>query len=246
MERNKDEQENHERWLVSYADFITLLFAFFTVLYATSQADNEKMAKFEQSFKQAFGIYNSNAEGVLSQPFPFSQTEGSVIESPIKVFNDKYASKAEVRDAIWQVIYNSLTEEQIKQSGLVLADDKEGVRVGLASNSLFVPGSAKILPDALKALDVVGDILKKSGKQIQIEGHTDNAESVGGIFPSHWELAAGRAATIVRYMVKRHKLEPALLSAVSYADQRPLVSNSSEENKSKNRRIELLISLNSH
>lgn len=246
MKRKAEEAENHERWLVSYADFITLLFAFFTVLYATSQADNEKQAKFEKSFKQAFGMQTGNGDGVLSRPFPYAQNEGSVVESPIKVFNDRFASKSEVRDAIWQIVNDSLTEQQIKDAGLNITDDTEGVRIALNSNKLFVPGAAKIQPESLKSLDVVSEILKKTGKKLSVEGHTDNLNIESNVFPSNWELAAARSATIVRYFIKRHKIEPTLLSAVSYADQRPLASNKTEEGRSKNRRIEILISLNSY
>lgn len=243
--KRNEEPENHERWLVSYADFITLLFAFFTVMYATSQGDNEKQAKFEQSFKQAFGLPQNGSDGVLSQPFPYYQKDGSIIEPQIKIFNDKYASKSEVRDAIWQILNNNLSKEQIQKAGLSILDEEKGIRIILNSENIFTSGSAKIIPDALLALDAVGGILKKTDRPIQIEGHSDSVED-SGLFPSIWELAAGRAATVVRYMIRRHKMDPSKLSAVSYADQRPLVSGAFDQNKSKNRRIEVLVSLDSY
>lgn len=244
MAKNKkQEPENHERWLVSYADFITLLFAFFVVMYATSQSDNEKQAKFEQSFKKAMGMFQSpgGGSGILNDPFPTHLKEGSPIESPIRIFQDPRASKKELRDALWQLIHSKLSEDQIKEAGLDIRDDEHGVRISLMASQLFPSGSAKMLPAALSKIDVVGDILKISDRRLVVEGHTDNDQISSDAFPSNWELAGARASTIVRYLIKRHKISGELISVASYADQKPLVSNDSAENRAKNRRIEILI-----
>ncbi len=243
MARKKDkENENHERWLVSYADFITLLFAFFVVMYATSQADNEKQAKFEQSFKSAVGMsQTSGAGGILNDPFPTHIKDGSPIESPIRIFQDPRSSKRELRDALWQMIYEKLSDEQIKEAGLDIRDDEHGVRIAMTASQLFPSGSAKMLPEALSRVDVVGDILRKSERRLVVEGHTDNDSISSSAFPSNWELAAARASTIVRYLIKRHKVPSDLISVASYADQKPLVRNDSAANRAKNRRIEILI-----
>lgn len=245
MARKKKDSghENHERWLISYADFITLLFAFFVVMYATSQADNEKQAKFEKSFKQAMGMFSTSGSsaGILNDPFPSYTKEGSPVESPIKIFQDPRASRKELRDALWQLIYSKMTEEQVKAAGLDIYDDEHGVRIGLTASQLFPAGSAKILPDALKRLDTVGEVLRLADRRLIVEGHTDNEVIESDAFPSNWELAGARAATIVRYLIKRHKVPAELLSVASYADQKPLVKNDSAENRAKNRRIEILI-----
>ena len=243
MARKKSEEpHNHERWLVSYADFITLLFAFFVVMYATSQSDNEKQAKFEKSFKKAMGMFQTTGSGgILSSPFPSHVKDGSPIESPIKIFQDPRSSKKELRDSLWQLIYSKLSEEQIKEAGLDIYDDSQGIRINLTAGKLFAPGSAKIIPEALKKLDVIGAILKMSDRRLIVEGHTDNEKISSDIYPSNWELAAARASTIVRYLIKRHKVPADLISVASFADQRPLVKNNSAENRAKNRRIEILI-----
>jgi chemotaxis protein MotB len=241
--RRRFESENHERWLISYSDFITLLFAFFTVMYATSQADVEKAAKFEKSFKKAMGMFQTsgNNTGVMSDPIPSHIKDGSPIEIPIKLFNDPHASRKELKDALWQLIDTKMTEQQVKDSGLEIRDDEEGVRITLTSSKLFPEGSAKIIPEALKRLDAVGEILKLANRRLIVEGHTDNEIIASDNYPSNWELAAARASTIVRYLIKRHQVSSDLLSVASYADQRPLAPNDSEENRSKNRRIEILI-----
>lgn len=240
--RKKQEQENHERWLISYADFITLLFAFFVVMYATSQSDNEKQATFEKSFKQATGTFQSGgAGGILNDPFPTHLEDGSPIESPIRLFRDKNASRKELKDAIWQLIHAKMTAEEIKNSGLDIYDDSQGVRVAIKASRLFPSGSAKILPEALKRLDNIGEVLKLAERRMIIEGHTDDETIASEMFPSNWELAAARASTIVRYLIKRHRVPADLISVASYADQKPLVRNDSAENRAQNRRIEILI-----
>lgn len=241
--RRRQDPENHERWLVSYADFITLLFAFFVVLYATSQADITKAEKFEKSFQKAMGMFQSsgNNTGVMTDVIPSYVKDGSPIEIPIKIFNDPRASRKELKDVLWQLIFSKMTEEQIKESGLDMRDDEEGVRISLISSKLFPEGSAKILPEALKRLDAIGSILRLANRRLIVEGHTDNQQISSEAYPSNWELAAARASTIVRYLMKRHQLPADLVSVASYADQRPVASNDTIENRAKNRRIEILI-----
>lgn len=242
--RRHEEPENSERWLVSYADFITLLFAFFTVMYATSQADNEKRTKFEQSFKKAFGMQQQgDPQGFLQSPFPTNLKDGSVLESPIKIFEDKNSSKSEIRDAIWQMINEKLSDEDIQKAGLKMIDDPDGVRVTLSSSKLFPQGSAKVLPEAIQGLDFIGSILAKTQRRLVVEGHTDDTQVASELYPSNWDLAAARASTIVRYLIKRHKVDADLVNLAAFADQRPLAPNTTEENRAKNRRIEILISV---
>lgn len=245
MARKKHhEEESNDRWLVSYADFITLLFAFFTVMYATSQADNDKRTKFEESFKKAFGMQQQgDPQGFLQSPFPTNLKDGSILESPIKIFENKNSSKSEIRDAIWQLINDKLTDEDIQKAGLKMQDDPEGVRITLDSNKLFPQGSAKVLPDAIRGLDFIGSILAKTQRRLIIEGHTDNTLLRSDIYPSNWDLAAARASTIVRYLIKRHKVEQDLINLSAFADQRPIAPNTTEENRAKNRRIEILVSI---
>lgn len=134
-----------------------------------------------------------------------------------------------------------MTEEQVRAAGLDIYDDEQGVRIGLTAGQLFPAGSAKILPDALKRLDNIGEVLRLADRRLIVEGHTDDESIESDAFPSNWELAGARAATIVRYLIKRHKVPSELLSVASYADQKPLVKNDSAENRAKNRRIEILI-----
>lgn len=246
--RARAEPDNPERWMVSYADFLTLLFAFFTVMYATSQSDLEKQTSFEKSVRKAFGMFQTPSggtdHGILSEPVPTYSKDGSPIESQIKIFQNSSIPNSEKRDALWQILDKKLTPEQIKNGGIQLRDEKEGVRVTLNAKNLFASGSAKILPEATTSLAILGSIFKLIQHPLVVEGYSDDDHVQSDIYPSNWELAAARAATIVRYLIKVHKVPADLLTVVSYGDQRPVAPNDSPENRAKNRRIEILISTN--
>lgn len=244
MNKKKDEEyENHERWLVSYADFITLLFAFFTVLYAISSADLEKSKKFEQSIREAFGVIKSNEGNDLgSNEFPKHLDKGNVIEPPIKIFYNRNATSEQLQDALMMLIDQELSPEKQKEIGFEVSSDEEGVRIRLLASKLFPEGSAKILPAHLKTLDVISKILKMTARSLIIEGHTDNQPVKGNLYPSNWDLAGARASTIVRYLIKVHGIGADRLKVVSYADQHPIEKNDSEAHRAKNRRIEIVIS----
>lgn len=241
LKKRHEEHENHERWLVSYADFITLLFAFFTVMYATSNADLDKSKKFEKSIREAFGVLGGEGQDIGSNNFPNHANKGMVIEPPIKIFNNRNSSKEEVKEAMMMMIDEKMTEDERTKAGFSVRTDEDGVRISLLASKLFPEGSAKVLKGSLLTLDVVANILKLTGKDIVVEGHTDNQIIQSATYPSNWELAGARAATIVRYFIQRHEFPSDKLRVVSYSDQRPLENNDSDENRSKNRRIEILI-----
>lgn len=233
--RKPEEHENHERWLVSYADFITLLFAFFVVLYATSTRNEEKERKFEDAIRAKFNLIGSIGELKTSGGINY----GNVIE-PLDPFQKK-SDNQELVDYIERLLEKSMTPEERKQAISGIRHDSIGVRISLAASTFFESGAAKIKGSALKSLDRIADVLKKSPNTLIIEGHTDDTPVVGGQYESNWELASLRATSVVEYLIKNHAIDPKRLAAISYADQRPLVDNTTEENKSKNRRIEILI-----
>lgn len=234
--KKHEEHENHERWLVSYADFITLLFAFFVVLYATSTQNQEKRKEFESSLKTelrlmgAGGAGQENSGGIM----------GQVIE-PIDVFQRQNVGNGELQDYVEKLLQKSMTEEERKLAIGGLRHDTMGVRISLAASTFFPSGGAKLKRPALSALDKIAKFLKAAPNKIVIEGHTDDLPVAGGEFESNWELGAVRATSVIRYLVKVHGFDPKRLSAISYADTKPLVPNSSPENRAQNRRIEILI-----
>lgn len=235
--KKQEEHENHERWLVSYADFITLLFAFFVVLYATSTQNVEKEKKFEQNVRQEFKM-----AAVIGSPGAQTATisAGQVID-PIEFFQQKNVGNGELEEYVQRLLKKNMTDEERKLAIGGLRHDSMGVRISLAASTFFPGGSAKLRLPALRSLDKVAQILKLSNKKIIIEGHTDDQNVLGSTIESNWELASLRATSVVRYLIKYHDIPANRMAAISYADQKPLVANTSDENRAKNRRIEILI-----
>ena len=238
MSRRKrhEEHENHERWLVSYADFITLLFAFFVVLYATSNNDPDKQKKFEDSVRAEMKLAsispgNGNTPG------------GELIPELINPMDNfpRRGSPAEVQDYVERQLRKQMTKEEIAQAGIEVHQDALGARITLAASSFFQSGDTKIKKSALAILDKVAGVLKTTDRKIIIEGHTDDQPIQTEAIASNWELASLRASSVVRYLIKYQGLEGTRLAAMSYADQKPVGPNNTDENRAKNRRIEILI-----
>ncbi|MEK7355976.1 MAG: OmpA family protein [Bdellovibrionota bacterium] len=240
--RKHEEHENHERWLVSYADFITLLFAFFTVLYATSQADLEKQKDFQESFKKVMAGLNAGGtggQGDETSAFDSFKHE-SAIRMPLDSFPRRGAGSAEIQNYVERKLDKTLGESG-KDTVTAVRHDAVGVKIQLAANKLFSAGSAEISDDSAAALDRVGELLKESGRNLIVEGHTDDLPIRSEKYPTNWELSAARATKIVRYLMAVHKISGERLTAVAYADQKPVAPNDSPENRARNRRIEIMI-----
>jgi chemotaxis protein MotB len=231
--KRHEEHENHERWLVSYADFITLLFAFFTVLYATAQKDVKKEQEFESSVRKSF---NMPAPGLGGDGEP-----GGVLQPNLDSFPPTSAGIAEIREYVQRKLETEMGDEDFKSTVESVRHDAIGVRIQLTASAVFPAASATLKPESLRPLDKIAEMLKKTKRRIIVEGHTDNQAISTQQFPSNWELSAARATKIVRYFLQRHKIESKRVTAVAYADQRPLAPNTTEENRARNRRIEILI-----
>lgn len=239
-----EEHENHDRWLVSYADFITLLFAFFVVMYATSSNDQEKQKSFEQSVRTNLKLVGPGSTNNLADTGDgnVGGHDSANVLIPIEGFPPR-GGPGETQEYIGRVIDKNLSPSE-KEKIQELRHDAVGVRIELASSQFFLPGGVKLRTSALSALDKVAGILKESDKRIVIEGHTDNTPvAAGAPYESNWELSSLRATSIVRYLVKYHGIDPARISAMSYADTRPLSSNRTPEGRARNRRIEIYLIL---
>lgn len=237
-----EEHENHDRWLVSYADFITLLFAFFVVMYATSNNDQEKQKSFEKSVRTNLKLIGTNSGSSGAQEGNVGgETAGETLIQ-LDGFPPRGAP-GETEQYIGRMIekkFDDSEKEKIQQ----LRHDAIGVRIALTSSQFFLPGGVKIKTSALRSLDKIASILLETDKKVVIEGHTDNIPVSGNaLYESNWELASLRATSIVRYLTKYHNIDPKRISATSYADTRPLKSNDSAEGRSQNRRIEIYIIL---
>lgn len=239
-----EEHESHERWLVSYADFITLLFAFFVVMYATSTNNQEKQKSFQESVGKSLKLTVSG--GGESNAGAASGEMGGENAAEAIISMEGFPARGgpgETEQYINRIVEKKLDKDD-KEKIQELRHDAIGVRIALTSSQFFLPGGVRLRRTALKTLDKIAEILKETDKKIVIEGHTDNLP-VGkdAPFESNWELSSLRATSIVRYLIKYHQIDPHRISAMAYADTRPLKSNDSEEGRSRNRRIEIYLIL---
>jgi chemotaxis protein MotB len=252
------EHENLERWLVSYADFITLLFATFTALYAIATADLAKASKAQataQAITQSFQDQSLMA-GIKSiikgksdpnnNPNPLSKKHG---EGPgiLGKHDSLVPRQGEVRSKMpTQESLNTLVQAINQQlqatAGVTLSIESAGIRISFNSALLYDSGSAQLKPVAQKALALLTPQLKTLAQQhsMLIEGHTDNQPMHSSQYPTNWELSAARACAVVRYGVT-HGLPANRLSAVGFGDTRPRVSNATDAGRSKNRRIDIVV-----
>jgi chemotaxis protein MotB len=244
-----EEHENHERWLVSYADFITLLFAFFVVLYSVSRQDVKKVTLATKAIQWA--MHYAGTGGIGAPPvFEGPPTEGGCSANLGGSGNLVHQVRAieGTRRKVERKLRQMLVEKQKTQAVSVEQDGKR-LTIRLAAARFFEPGSASLVPDALPVLDAVAEELKSLGRPIRVEGHTDesavgNAATPAGLaghFRNNWELSAGRAAMVTAYLETAHKILPKRLSAVGYGSTRPLVPNDTAENRDLNRRIAFVI-----
>jgi chemotaxis protein MotB len=238
----KHEHVNHERWLVSYADFITLLFAFFVVMFAVSQVDSKKLGRFTESVNVAFqtrGLFAPNS----GSPLERGGSAGSALV-PAIVSDRPSLFRYTASSPRAQAVKDSL-EESVDAAGLSsvvgLRYDPRGVAVSLPEALYFRAGSANLKPESLANLAEIARAVGAQRGAIVVEGHTDDLPARSTLFSSNWELSAARAARVVRYLVEEGGLEGARLSAVGLADTRPLVENTDESTREANRRVQLVI-----
>lgn len=248
MAKKKQKHPEHinlERWLISYADFITLLFATFVVLYALSQVDFKGFQMLEASIKQAFDAPSlmQGSQGLMSNSadnlFTTSQADSMIAPLMMEYMSQRY------EDQSMQEIVQNVSQE-IKNGDISDVDVFEtdrGVVIRLHGNYLFKPGSAELTPAAKIKLQKIGAVIAKKFilHNIRIEGHTDNQPQHTAMYPSNWELSSARSSTIIRYFISEFSFMPSLFTAVGFADTRPLASNKSASGQSKNRRVEILI-----
>lgn len=246
--KREEEPENLERWLVSYGDFITLLFATFVVLYALAQVDASDFAKLEESLKQAFS-QNTLLDGQQSvmdgsnSIFDQQQANSFIPSLMLEYISPKYEETAfnEIEETI-----KDLTEAG-ELDGITSKITDKGLLLTFEDKYLFAPASAYLDKNARKILDKVGVIICKKFvlHAMRIEGHTDSDPIRSSMYPSNWELSSARASSVVRYLIDRFKFSPSLFTAVGYADTRPLETAISPKDPA-NRRVEILIMKNKY
>ena len=224
----------HDRWLVSYADFITLLFAFFVVLYAFAKADQKKQQQVTASINAAF-----RSMGMPMAPVP----EEATVPDPNAVVNDDLLSPDEVKDDLERIhrVLNGTLAGQLQAGTVSIAMGREGLVISLREAGFFDSGSALPKPAALPTLRQIAASLAGTPYSLRVEGHTDNVPIHNADFDSNWELSTARATRIARLLLALKAVSPDRLSAAGYAEFHPVASNSTAQGRAQNRRVDVVI-----
>lgn len=262
----EEEHVNHERWLVSYSDMITVLMGLFIVLYAMSQVDQAKFEALRESLSEGFGI-TTGSTGVLDgsdgaldgDPAaaivpaqqagdPVTGDEGlgepgvdpgslaGADPSVVAEARQEASHLVEVRDAVAAAL-----ADQGLQDAVSMRIDERGLTIGLVADDVFFAAASADLTDtARQVLDAAGPTLAGLSEQISVEGHA-NVLPVSGRYPTNWELSADRATQVLRHLVDDDGIAGSRIMAVGFGDQRPLVPGDDDQALAANRRVDLVI-----
>lgn len=235
--RQTSGKSNHERWLLTYSDLITLLMVFFVVMYALSSVNAKKFQSVALSLSHAMG---GGGQSVLNEPgtsLAPGISGSSLIEEMQMTVDTKEASDLEkIRKEL---------QAYIDENGLndkVSVDlEERGVVLSFKDVALFALGSADLTQDARELINKTGQILKKAPQFIRVEGHTDNLPINTAQFPSNWELSVTRATRVVQELINEQNLSPDRLSAAGYGEFRPKSPNDTTQNRQQNRRVDIVV-----
>jgi chemotaxis protein MotB len=221
------DRAGHDRWLVSYADLVTLLLAFFTTLYAASSIDATKMAPISNSIQQAFAADTGVAKTrAAEQPTAIP----AVMPMPRRSNLDDLRLTLEKQLA-----------DQVQAHDADVTLDPRGLVVSLPDDAAFAVGSNEVSSAALGTIGTLVETVRSIPNPIRIEGHTDDVPIRTSKYNSNWELSTARAAAVVAYLVEKAGIQPSRLSAAGYGEFHPRVANDSPANRARNRRIDIII-----
>ena len=256
MARNRltfDYPDEPTRWVVSYADFTTMLLALFVVLYAVSQIDIAKMRDFSKSLNKSFSVEQSQTKKKKQDlTDTFLTTKASIVSVPIEVtFQDQIDSlKAKLKEAQEKAPKDMVQLDNVKktllddfgtQNEIDMLNSERGLIIRLKDSVLFDSGSADVKKDALSKLDIIAEVLNGIPNSVRVEGYTDDQPIATSKFPSNWELSTARATSIVKELIDKYHFPPEKISAAGYGEYKPLDTNTTPEGRQKNRRVDIVI-----
>jgi chemotaxis protein MotB len=244
-----EDHENHERWLVSYADFITLLFAFFVVMYSISSINEGKYRVMSDAIVDAFKN-SPTSDKVIYIAAPAQRAESGTAQiqtipvkmQPSKAEIEEQKQKQQRRENMKSVAGSLLgvMEPLVKGGQVKVTESNRGISIEINASLLFAPAQAVLNKESINVLTAVGKVLANDTHQVQIEGHTDNLPIASTFFPSNWELSSARASSVTRLFVE-NGVAPQRIVVIGYADNRPVESNDTPEGRARNRRVTVMI-----
>jgi len=229
------DHENHDRWLISYADFITLLFAFFVVMYAISAVSETKYRILSSALGNAFGKTSPSAT-------PVPQLTPAALPPEVGQRTLEQQQAIEEQTHMTEVASNLLEVmgPLVKEGKVRVTQSRRGVSIEINANVLFEPGRAELEPGSLAVLSAVAEHLRDEPFNLEITGHTDVMPIRNSVFASNWELSAVRATSVVRLLADSG-IAPERLYAIGREASNPIASNATAEGRARNRRVELMI-----
>jgi chemotaxis protein MotB len=232
--RKKDEKHGGmERWLITYADMITLLLIFFIVMYSLGQLDLEKFRYLSQSLSHAMG----GGGAVLISGGPSVATGKTGVRSlPSQAEQQELKQLANIKEEL-----TSYIKESNLQAKVSVTSEERGVVLSFQEEVLFVIGSAELTPKAMEIIRKVSPVLRKVSNYIRVEGHTCDLPIHNTFYHSNWELSSARATTVVEELINKQSFFPQRLAALAYGEYRPRVPNDSEIHRQMNRRVDIVI-----
>lgn len=260
IKREPEKHANHERWLVSYGDFLTLLFAVFVAMYAMGQTDKKKAEELTQSLRESFG-YSTRAsagqKGVLQsqdiKPIPAIKPEMAIIPITPKMppagprqgnIGGDAGTKQLAGEKEFREMASAIEAYLIKQgfqNKVALSVTQRGLVISLKEAGFFDSGSAKLKQDAITTLRGIAAGLQQYSNRFRVEGHTDSQPIRSSQFRSNWELSTARATNVIHFLVDSASFSPETLSAVGYGEYQPLVANDTADHRAQNRRVDIVV-----
>lgn len=242
------------RWVVSYADFTTMLLALFIVLYAVSQLDIAQMNQFANSLKKSLmSVQVENKKEISKLKKIFATTATKIVAKPVIIEDFKgqiEQLKEKLKEAQENVSTDMVQLENLKkqlednlntQNEISMIPSERGLTISFADTVLFESGEAVIKPSAKNTLEEIVSILKPLPNSIRIEGHTDDQPINTSQYPSNWELSTARATSMVKMFIDNYGFSPEKLSAAGYGEHKPVAPNTTPEGRQNNRRVDIVI-----
>jgi chemotaxis protein MotB len=238
------EHVNHERWLVSYADFITLLFAFFVVLFASSQSDRKKQVKLAAAMQSAFtplGAFEAHSKiPPLTDISSATITDSTpaALTPPLPSIA-KLETPEETEKRLTRFLADQVAAGNIRPGSITMRITPDGLVISLHEAGFFPSGSAEIRATSIPVLSMLAATLPAG--PLRVEGHTDNVPIHTVQFATNWELSTARATAIARLLLEHGPIDPINLSAAGYAEYHPVASNATEDGRTQNRRVDIIL-----
>ena len=248
--RNEEQHDNKERWLVSYADFITLLFAFFVVMYSISSVNQGKYKVLSESLEGVFNVRQKTIAPVqIGDHTPLTELEDygdkkikPILERPEP--KEKEILKELQEDKQLEEIAGEFLksfEDLIFEQHMTVEQKDDWIEISLSDLVVFQSGGVEPLDDAFPIIEKIAEIMSSRDNAILVEGHTDNIPIRGAVYPSNWELSAARAASVVRYLALEG-VDASQMGAIGFGEFKPITRNDTAKGRLKNRRVVMLIS----